>query len=279
MIEQIPIDTPKIQLSLCMIVKNEEKTLGSCLESVKDIVDEMIILDTGSSDNTIQIAKKFGADIYHFKWCDDFSAARNESIKFAKGMWILWMDADEQFDKSSKEELNSIIKLSQHPMGVNINIRNISRKNESYGTAYRLFSNHFGIHFKNIVHEQVSYSLKEMNAEIIDSNIIIDHFGYDEVQYDQENKRQRNLPLLQRMIDDNPNDFFPQFLLGQHYSGDTKTQEEAIYHLEKFIDMNSNETKLIASVMYLEFKKLTFYASRSGYAVFFNLGGRYFIPG
>ena len=86
----------------------------------------MIILDTGSTDNTIQIAKRFGADIYHFKWCDDFSAARNESIKFAKGKWILWMDADEQFDHSSQEELNSILKLSQHPMGVNINIRNIS---------------------------------------------------------------------------------------------------------------------------------------------------------
>jgi len=247
MIEQNSKDTSNIQLSLCMIVKNEEKTLGSCLDSVKDIVDEMIILDTGSSDNTIQIAKRFGADIYHFEWCDDFSAARNESIKFAKGMWILWMDADEQFDNSSKEELNSIIKLSRHPMGVNINIRNLSSKNESYGTAYRLFSNHFGIHFKNIIHEQVSYSLKEMKAEIINSNIIIDHFGYDEVQYDQKKKRQRNLPLLQRMIDDNPDDFFPQFVLGQHYSLDKKTQEEAIYHLEKFLNMNSNENKLIAS--------------------------------
>ncbi len=172
-------------LSLCMIVRNEEKNLSSCLESVQDIVDEMIILDTGSTDNTIQIAKRFGADIYHFKWCDDFSAARNESIKFAKGKWILWMDADEQFDYRSKEELSSIIKLTQHPMGVNINIRNLSSKNESYGTAYRLFSNHFGIHFKNVVHEQVSYSLKEMKAVIINSNIVIDHFGYDEDQYDQ----------------------------------------------------------------------------------------------
>ena len=233
-------------LSLCMIVRNEEKNLSSCLESVQDIVDEMIILDTGSTDNTIQIAKRFGADIYHFKWCDDFSAARNESIKFAKGKWILWMDADEQFDYRSKEELSSIIKLTQHPMGVNINIRNLSSKNESYGIAYRLFSNHFGIHFKNVIHEQVSHSLKEMRAEIIDSNIIIDHFGYDENQYDQEKKRKRNRPLLQRMIHDNPDDFFPQFLLGQHYSGDSNTQEKAIHHLEKFLNMNSNETKLIA---------------------------------
>ena len=230
-----------------MIVRDEEKNLSSCLESVKDIVDEMIIIDTGSTDNTIQVAQKFGADIHHFNWCDDFSAARNESIKFARGKWILWMDADEQFDNSSKEELNSILKLSQHPMGVNINIRNLSSKNESYGTAYRLFSNHFGIHFKNVVHEQVSYSLKEMKAVIINSNIVIDHFGYDEDQYDQGKKRKRNLPLLQRMIKDNPYDFFPHFLLGQHYSGDTNTQEKAIHYIEKFLNMNSNEPKLIAS--------------------------------
>ena len=239
MIEQNPIDTPKIQLSLCMIVKNEEKNLGSCLDSVKDIVDEMIILDTGSSDNTVQIAKSFGAEIHNFEWCNDFSAARNESIKFARGKWILWMDADEQFDDKSKEELNSILKLSQHPMGVNITIRNLSSKNESYGTAFRLFSNHCNIHFKNIIHEQVSYSLKEMSAKIVDSNITIDHYGYDEDQYDQEEKRRRNLPLLLSMADKNPNDFFPEFLLGQHCSGDTNAQEKAIYHLEKFRKKNT----------------------------------------
>ena len=241
----LKIDNPI--LSLCMIVRNEEKNLSSCLESVKDIVDEMIILDTGSSDNTIQIAKAFGAEVHHFKWCDDFSAARNESIKFARGKWILFMDADEQFDHNSKEELYSIIKLSQHPMGVNIHIRNLLQKKESYGTAYRLFSNHFGIHFKNIVHEQVSYSLKEQKAKIIDSNIIINHFGYDEDQFDQEKKRRRNLPLLLKMVDDNPDDFFPMFLLGNYYSGDTNTHEKAIHYLEAFLKLNSNETKLIAS--------------------------------
>ena len=234
-------------LSLCMIVRNEEKNLSSCLESVMDIVDEMIILDTGSSDNTIQIAKGFGADVYYFKWCDDFSAARNESIKFAKGKWILWMDADEKFNSSSKKELYSVLKLSQHPMGVNINIRNLSSKKESYGTAFRLFSNHFGIRFKNVIHEQVSYSLRELKAEIINSNIVIDHFGYDEDQFDQDKKRKRNHPLLQKMIEEDPDDFFPQFLLGMHYSSDTNTQQKAINYLENFLSMNSNETKLIAS--------------------------------
>ena len=70
----------KTTLSLCMIVKDEEKNLSTCLDSVKDIVDQIIVLDTGSQDSTIQIAKRFGAEVYQFPWCDDFSVARNESI-------------------------------------------------------------------------------------------------------------------------------------------------------------------------------------------------------
>jgi len=235
------------QLSLCMIVKNEEKNLSSCLESVKDIVDEMIILDTGSDDNTVRIAEEYGAEVHHFKWCDDFSRARNESIKYAKGKWILWMDADERLNSNSKDELRSILETSHRPLGVNVTIKNISRNQIRYGNAYRMFSNYFGIQFRNIVHEQISYSLKEMKAEILDSNIIIDHFGYDADKFDQEEKRKRNLPLLHRMIEDSPKDFFPQFLLGQHYSGEKNNQDKAIYHLTNFLNLNSGETQLIAS--------------------------------
>jgi len=76
-------------ISLAMIVKNEEATLAHCLESVKPLVDEMVIVDTGSTDKTIEIAGSFGAKIYHFDWCDDFSAARNESLKHCTGDWVL----------------------------------------------------------------------------------------------------------------------------------------------------------------------------------------------
>ena len=84
------------KLSLCMIVKNEEKFLAGCLESVKNIVDEIIIVDTGSTDKTIEIANSYNAKVYHFEWKNDFSLARNESIKHATGDWILILDADER---------------------------------------------------------------------------------------------------------------------------------------------------------------------------------------
>ena len=91
-----------------MIVRDEENTLTLCLNSVKDIVDQMVIVDTGSKDKTIQIAKNLGADVHQFQWCDSFAEARNESIKYANGDWILWMDADETLDPSSIAELKKI---------------------------------------------------------------------------------------------------------------------------------------------------------------------------
>jgi len=82
-------------LSLAMIVKNESEVLARCLDSVKDIVDEIIVVDTGSTDDTCQIAESFGAQVYHFEWINDFSAARNFSFSKTTGDYIIWLDADD----------------------------------------------------------------------------------------------------------------------------------------------------------------------------------------
>src|SRR5436190_22371274 len=101
--------TPKLnpgqKLSLCMIVKNESKHLANCLESVDGVVDEIIIVDTGSTDNTIEIAEKYGAKVFHYKWHDDFGAARNEALKYASGDWVLVLDADEVLSDESKDKI------------------------------------------------------------------------------------------------------------------------------------------------------------------------------
>lgn len=95
-------------ISLCMICKNEEKMLERCLNSVRDIVDEIIIVDTGSTDQTITIAKRFAATIVHYKWTKDFSAARNIGLEKATGKWILFLDADEELHYEDKEKLHYI---------------------------------------------------------------------------------------------------------------------------------------------------------------------------
>ena len=83
-------------LSFCAIVKNESANLGRCLESVKPYADELVIVDTGSTDDTVAIAKRFGAKVHYFSWCDNFAAARNYACSFASGDWILVLDADEE---------------------------------------------------------------------------------------------------------------------------------------------------------------------------------------
>src|SRR5690242_15059907 len=85
-------------ISLCMIVKNEEASLATCLQSAADLVNEVIVVDTGSSDQTKAIAARFGARVHDFAWVNDFSAARNESLRQASGEWIFWLDADESLD-------------------------------------------------------------------------------------------------------------------------------------------------------------------------------------
>src|SRR5437667_7943437 len=82
-------------LSLTMIVRNEEATLAACLSSAADLVDEIVVVDTGSTDGTKEVAARFGARVFDFPWRDDFAAARNESLSHARGNWILWLDGDE----------------------------------------------------------------------------------------------------------------------------------------------------------------------------------------
>src|SRR5206468_12725392 len=89
-------------LSLCMIARDEENNLARCLESVRGIVDEIIVVDTGSTDDTPEIARRYGARVEFFTWRDHFADARNESLKYAHGNWLMWMDADEELAEVSK---------------------------------------------------------------------------------------------------------------------------------------------------------------------------------
>src|SRR5262249_6546699 len=84
---------PRMRVSLCMIVKNEEHNLPDCLGSVRDLVDEVVVVDTGSNDRTKEVAAGLGAKVFDFPWCDSFAAARNESLAHASGDWAFWMDA------------------------------------------------------------------------------------------------------------------------------------------------------------------------------------------
>jgi GT2 family glycosyltransferase/predicted TPR repeat methyltransferase len=101
--------TPPTPLSLCMIVRDNETTIGPCLESIHPYVDEIVVVDTGSQDKTPDICRQYGARMFEFPWCDDFSAARNESFKHARGEWIFWMDSDDTISPECGEKLRNLV--------------------------------------------------------------------------------------------------------------------------------------------------------------------------
>ena len=100
------------RISLCMIVKDEEEMLPRCLESVRGAVDEIIVVDTGSSDRSVDIAREYGASVVEFAWCEDFAAARNAGLERASGDWILFLDADEALEATARKQIRSWTEVS-----------------------------------------------------------------------------------------------------------------------------------------------------------------------
>ena len=188
----------KSSVSLCMIVKNEEQHLAKCLRSVKPVVDEMILVDTGSTDRTKAIAKAFGAKVFDFEWTNDFSEARNFSISKASGDWILVMDADEVVASIDYDSLRKIVTRStSKPSAHTFVTRNYTvltntvgwvsndgtYEEEQAGSGWypskkvRLFSNDDRIRFENPVHELVEPSLKKLNIRLKEANVPVHHYG------------------------------------------------------------------------------------------------------
>jgi tetratricopeptide (TPR) repeat protein len=148
----------KMDLSLCMIVKNEEAALPNCLSSVKDVVDEMVVVDTGSTDRTSDIAREFGARVYDFEWCNDFSAARNQSLKHVRGNWILVLDADEVLVPKIVATLKQAIKSDSHLL-INLVRQEVGAAQSPYSLVSRLFRNHPDICFSRPYHALVDDSI------------------------------------------------------------------------------------------------------------------------
>ncbi len=217
------------KLTLSMIVKNEEKYLEDCLASVKDVVDEIVIVDTGSTDSTLEIAAKYDSKVYHFKWIDDFSAARNYALSKSAGDWILYLDADERLSKNSIAEIKDIIK-SKNNTGYSCTVNSI---NEISGISnkmkyIRFFANSDKLYFTGKAHEQIEKSLLELNYQIKDSDIEIIHLGYNVEQSELNKKAERNLKLLIEEYQAKPSGY-NAFQIGQTYITMNKIEDSVEY--------------------------------------------------
>ncbi len=187
-------------LSLCMIVKNEEKSLPECLRYVKDVVDEIVIVDTGSEDGTVDVARRFTDKVYRFEWIDDFSAARNFSVDKATSRYVMWLDADDRVGEASCSNLLKIKKdlaRKKELVSYSFKITNTlggGRKESCF--QMRLFPKVPGARFEGRVHEDVSLNLVKLGIPIIyDGSVEIVHSGYSDPEKNIE-KARRNLRLL-----------------------------------------------------------------------------------
>lgn len=187
-------------LSVAMIVKNEEAHLAHCLASIRDLADEIVVVDTGSSDRTVEIAQGFGAKLGHFAWNDDFSAARNESLRLCSGDWVLVLDADEAVDRLDHPVLRGLMEKGEHAawyvllrtyftdgtqasLDVAV-VRNQSAYTEGKDLPYyaeapglRFFRRLDGVHFKGTIHELAAPFFEEQGLEIVRSPVVVHHYG------------------------------------------------------------------------------------------------------
>ena len=184
-----------------MIVKDEERFLETCLKGIKDFVDEIIVVDTGSKDKTKEIAEKFTSKIFDFKWQNDFSAARNFSLEKATSNWILVLDADEVLDDAGRAEILKLINTAENSLKDFIGFKfdqrtyiptdpssavlttdgsELSEQYKGYESSklVRLFKNNQKIRFRNKVHELVEHSIKENAGELFESSVVLYHFSH-----------------------------------------------------------------------------------------------------
>jgi len=178
-------------------------------------VDEIVIVDTGSSDRTVEIAESFGATVYHHPWEDDFSKHRNQSLSYARGQWILILDADEQVEPADAPRLRQVIDDSQAcffflPV---IHVSSAGEKHVQHNSI-RLFRNRVGIHYRGIVHNVLVHPGPGRFAPI---RVI--HQGYGLSEQKMQDKFLRTSALLKRQLAENPGDVLAHHYLGMAYLG------------------------------------------------------------
>lgn len=208
-------------LSLAMIVKNEEDNIGRCLESVKDVVDEIIVVDTGSTDRTVEIAKSYNAKVFFHQWKNNFAEARNVSLEHATGDWVMFLDADEELVAEDAPKLKELLEDTVNE-GFYFNLLSFVGDKEDDGAAvanvaFRLWRNKTKYRFAGALHEQILAAIQSSNPNIGFSGVRLNHYGYLNKVTEEKDKVQRNLSILLDQVTQHPNDPFIRFNLGVEY--------------------------------------------------------------
>lgn len=226
----------KIRLSLCMIVRNEAHNLNDCIQPLKGVLDEIIVIDTGSTDETRKVAKNLGAKVFDFLWCEDFSAARNESIRHATGDYILWLDADDRIDSDNIRKLGRIKKQfsRRKDQAYYFIINSKEHDGEIEFLQLRIFPNIKGAVFEGKIHEQIYKCLSRLGIKFVKVDITIHHLGYEDPELAKQ-KAERNLKIIEEQLKAEPDNLILHYHAGRTLAG-LGRKHEAIEHMKKILE-------------------------------------------
>jgi tetratricopeptide (TPR) repeat protein len=235
--------TSQPRLTLCMIVRDSVRTLDACLTSIRPWVDEMVVVDTGSTDETPQLAARHGARVFHFPWCDDFAAARNESLRHANGTWLFWMDSDDTIDETNGRKLRQLADqpLPSAPMGYVMQVHCPGPEVDGCSSFtsvdhVKMFRNRSDLRFEGRIHEQILGGIRRVGGAVVWTDLFIVHSGSDQSSEGRERKHERDLRLLQLELVDHPEHPFALFNLGMTY-GDMGDHQRAIQFLTRALEV------------------------------------------
>ena len=225
-------------LSICIITKNECNNLKICLERIKDLGCEIVVVDTGSSDNSKKIASADTPCVYDFVWCDDFSAARNFAIQKAANDWILFPDSDEFVDAFDMPKLLEQLQAMPASIG-HIHIKSLYENNgqtmSSTEPIARLFSRKL-YHFEGRIHEQIVPLDASTEPDYFDAPVYVTHVGYQGNEAYRTEKANRNLKLLLQELEAQPDDPYTLYQIGNSYFY-SKQYEQAIPYFERAMEL------------------------------------------
>jgi len=233
------------RLTCCLITKNEEPNIGKCLKSVRKVANQIIVLDTGSEDNTKKIAASHGAEVYDHDWKDDFSEARNKCLEYARGDWILFLDADEELASGADETLAKDM-AKPNVLGYRLPLENVGSPLHGCNYVPRLVRNAPGLHFIAKIHETIHASvmvvMRQWNMEQDIGETKILHHGYKPEELERKNKVKRNLALYEEALDELPDE--PSIMMNYAHDLNHDGQNERAYKIyEKILEIFEQHEK------------------------------------
>jgi len=239
-------------LSACMIMKNEERNLPRCLNSIRGLVDEIVIVDTGSEDKSVEIAESFGARVFHHPWEYDFSKHRNQSMDYAEGEWCFIVDADEELfmqPQIDATKIRNFLESIKDPNceAIAIPLDDVQKGNVvmNFNTA-RIFKQK-GVRYEGIIHNQPIIK----NEGILCAMMYLKHYGYDLTPEQMQQKEERTVGMLMKRLEINPQDYACFFYLSQVYAtkGD---RERSAYWAERYLTTKNDKDFFSTSIYFTQ---------------------------